>query len=314
MDPSAPGQGSYRPIRQYGRCGLIFNIQKFSLHGGAGIRTIVFLKGCPLACAWCSNPESQDFAPELAYTRDRCIGTDECDRCMGTCPLGAIRRGEDGKIDVERVRCDNCGACVDACPSKALEMCGELVSVDDVIRTVEEDGAFYVRSGGGLTISGGEPLAQPEFVKNLLVAARTHGLDTAIETSGLCAWRTFAEVAACVDEVRYDIKCIDAKKHKRTTGVSNERILGNFRRLRQRFPSLPVTVRTPVIPGVNDSERDIRAIVDFIDSAGGASAYELLPYHRFGESKYHKLGRKCPLGDVEAPSDARMNVLRRIAH
>jgi pyruvate formate lyase activating enzyme len=185
--------------------------------------------------------------------------------------------------------------------------------VDDVIRAVEEDGAFYVRSGGGVTVSGGEPLSQADFVGSLLATAQRRGLDTAIETSGLCAWETFEAVAPHADQIFYDIKCIDPEKHKQTTGVPNEMILENFRKLRSRFPETTIVVRTPVIPDVNDSEEDIQAIAHFVTGAGGAAAYELLPYHRFGEPKYCKLGKTYPLDPVEPPSEERMSALRAIA-
>jgi pyruvate formate lyase activating enzyme len=297
-----------------GARGLIFDIQKFSLHDGTGIRTLVFFKGCPLACAWCSNPEGQKHSAELIYAGDRCIGTDECDRCLPTCTAHAIGRGDDGEIEIDRGLCDNCGECAHACPSKALEMSGELVGVDDVIRAVEEDGGFYVRSGGGLTVSGGEPLSQADFVSSLLATARKRGLDTVIETSGLCKWESFEAVAPHADQIFYDIKCMDPEKHKRATGVSNEVILENFRRLRNQFPETTIVVRTPVIPGVNDSQEDIQAIADFIDGAGGASAYELLPYHGFGEPKYCKLGRTYPLEHAKPPSEERMTPLREVAN
>jgi pyruvate formate lyase activating enzyme len=294
--------------------GSIFDIQKFSLHDGAGIRTLVFFKGCPLACAWCANPEGQKHAAELIYAGDRCIGADECDRCLPTCAARAISRGDDGRIEIDRGLCDDCGECTDACPSQALEMSGERVGVDDVIRAVEEDGGFYVRSGGGLTVSGGEPLSQTDFVSSLLATARKRGLDTVIETSGLCPWESFEAVAPHADQIFYDIKCMDPEKHKRTTGVSNEVILENFQKLRSRFPETPIVVRTPVIPGVNDSPADIQAIADFIDGAGGAKAYELLPYHGFGEPKYRKLGRTYPLEHAEPPSQERMTLLREVAN
>jgi pyruvate formate lyase activating enzyme len=293
--------------------GLIFNVQKFSLHDGCGIRTAVFLKGCPLACAWCSNPEGQAFEPELVYTRDRCIGLEACTRCLPACPRHAITGGADGRVDIDRVRCDQCGGCAPECPARALEMSGEFASVDEVLRLVEEDGAFYVRSGGGLTVTGGEPLSQPAFVAALLASAHGRGLHTALETSGLCPWGVLEKVASSLDEVFYDIKCIDASTHARATGVSNVRILRNFRCLRRRFPQLPVTVRTPIVPGVNDSAEAVQAIVDFIESAGGAAAYELLAYHRYGECKYAKLGRCYPLAEVEPPDERLMRALRAVA-
>jgi len=293
--------------------GLIFDIQKFSLHDGEGIRTLVFLKGCPLSCAWCSNPESQASSIELVYARERCIGTSECDRCLSACGRGAIGQDADGKVAIDWRRCDDCGECVPACPSRALEVSGRFVGVDDVIRAVEEDSGFYVRSGGGLTLSGGEPLSQAEFVRELLVTARGRGLDTAIETSGLCAWGSLAAVAPHVDQIFYDIKCLDPETHERYTGVSNEVILENFRRLRRHFPETAIIVRTPVVPAVSDTEEEIRAIAEFVEGAGGASAYELLRYHAFGEPKYRKLGREYPLGAAELPSEERMDALAKIA-
>ena len=293
--------------------GLVFNIQKFSLHDGPGIRTIVFLKGCPLACMWCSNPESQSTSRELVYASDRCIGTEECDRCITVCLEQAITKDAEGKICIDRSICDGCGDCAFVCPSRALEESGEWVSVDDVVRIVEEDDAFYVRSGGGLTVSGGEPLAQGAFVRALLGAARSRGIDTAIETSGLCTWKTMRDVAPLTERIFFDIKCLDPEKHAQVTGVSNRKILQNFQRLRAEFPEVDVVVRTPVIPGVNDSADEIEAIVEFVNDAGGASAYELLPYHGFGEPKYAKLGRHYSLRDLNPASNERMKGLQRIA-
>lgn len=293
--------------------GLVFNIQKFSLHDGPGIRTIVFLKGCPLACMWCSNPEGRSTTPELILSCDRCIGTDECDRCITVCLEGAISRGEDGTVTIDRARCDGCGDCTYVCPSEALETSGDWVEVEEILRIVEEDDAFYARSGGGLTLSGGEPLAQGSFVRALLRAARDRGIDTAVETSGLCNWKTMKDVAPLTDRMFFDIKCLDPEKHERVTGVSNAKILDNFRKLRAELPEVDVVVRTPVIPGVNDTKRDIRAIAEFVTDAGGASSYELLPYHRFGEPKYDKLGKHYRLSHLEPPTDARMAELRQVA-
>ena len=293
--------------------GLVFNIQKFSLHDGPGIRTIVFLKGCPLACMWCSNPEGRSREIELIQTCDRCIGTDECDRCLSICLEQSLGIGDDGSVVIDRSRCDGCGDCAYVCPSRALEVSGRWVTVGDVLRTVEEDDAFYARSGGGLTVSGGEPLAQGVFVGSLLRAARGRGIDTAIETSGLCSWKTLRDVAPWADRIYFDIKCLDSEKHELGTGVSNERILKNFRQLRTELPDVEVVVRTPVIPGFNDSKEDIAAIVAFIEAAGGAASYELLGYHGFGEPKYIKLGRHYPLSHVAPPSAQDMRELKGIA-
>ena len=293
--------------------GLVFNIQKFSLHDGPGIRTIVFLKGCPLACMWCSNPEGRSREIELVQSCDRCIGTDECDRCLSVCLDESLSIGDDGEVSVDRSRCDGCGDCAYVCPSRALELSGRWVSVPEVLRTVEEDDAFYARSGGGLTVSGGEPLAQGAFVRALLEAARGRGIHTAIETSGLCNWKTLSEVAPLADRIYFDLKCLDPEKHERGTGVSNEKILENFRKLRAEHPEVEVFVRTPVIPGFNDSKDDIAAIVAFIEDAGGAASYELLAYHGFGEPKYRKLGRHYPLSHVPPLSSQQIQELNGVA-
>jgi pyruvate formate lyase activating enzyme len=293
--------------------GRVFDIQRFSLHDGSGIRTLVFLKGCPLRCTWCSNPEGQSCAPQLAYHANRCIGRAECgDACRTVCEFDAIRAAAEQKVSIALDRCTACGRCVEVCPSRALRMLGELMSVEDVLRIVEEDSPFYARSGGGLTLSGGEPLLQAGFAERLLETARARGLDTAIETSGCAPWHELERVCHHVDEVFYDVKCLDAARHRRGTGIGNERILENLRRLCEVFPTLRVTVRTPVIPGFNDAPEAIRAVVDFLNELPGSLCYELLPYHRFGEPKYTELGLAYPLPGVEPPSAARMADLNRI--
>jgi pyruvate formate lyase activating enzyme len=293
--------------------GLVFNIQKFSLHDGSGIRTLVFLKGCPLACKWCANPEGQSYEPELAYRPEKCIGTAECDQCREICEVGAILAGEgEGAVRINREVCTDCGRCADACPSEALELLGRRMGVEELIRIVEEDSSFYARSGGGLTLSGGEPVAQSGFALEVLQAARGRGLDTALETSGLCRWEDLEDVCRYVSQVFFDIKTVDEEKHREATGVGNVGIRKNLRRLCEAFPELPVTVRTPVVPGFNDSPEDIRAIVDFLDELPGSVSYELLPYHRLGEAKYRQLGKVYRLRGLEPPPAGKMAALRRI--
>jgi len=301
------------PNRRDDDSGLVFNIQKFSLHDGSGIRTLVFLKGCPLKCEWCANPEGQSYSPEIACIPDKCIGTAECDMCRRVCPEQAIQPGRDGKIEIDRRSCTNCGKCADACPSKAIELFGEYMSVEEIIRVVEEDGVFYARSGGGLTLSGGEPLSQAAFVVRLLQSAQGRGIDTAIETTGYCAWKDLESACRHVNQIFYDIKSLDAEKHRSHTGVDNRLILENFQRLCDSFPETSIIVRTPVVPGFNDSERDIKAIVDFIGEAPGSIQHELLAYHRFGEPKYLQLGKKYPLHSLEPPHEERMTALREIS-
>lgn len=304
---------NHKPDKTDSDKGLVFNIQKFSLHDGSGIRTLVFLKGCPLACTWCSNPEGQSYSLELAYNENKCIGTDECTMCAEACRQGAVRESDDGKIEIDRALCDNCGECVEACPSKALELFGKYMSVDEVISVVEEDSGFYARSGGGLTLSGGEALSQIGFVVRLLKTAQSRGINTALETSGLCSWGDLENACRHVNHVFYDIKSMDPAKHKTATGIDNKLILENFRRLCGNFPELSVTVRTPVVPGFNDSPDDIKAITDFVHSMPGSCDYELLAYHRFGGPKYQQLGKEYTLQDLELPTEERMVILTEIA-
>lgn len=301
-----------RTGRQASPSGLVFSIQKFSLHDGCGIRTLVFLKGCPLSCTWCANPEGQSFLPELAYNPDKCIGTAECGRCMDLCEQKAIREGENGKVAIQRMTCTNCGLCADACPSKSMELFGKRMEVEDLMRVVEEDSSFYARSGGGLTLSGGEPLSQAAFVAEVLGTAQGRGIDTAVETSGLCNWEDLERACVHVNQVFYDVKVLDTKKHREGTGVGNEPILDNLRRLCDRFPRTPIVVRTPVIPGFNDSPAEIRAISDFLRKLPGSVTHELLAYHGFGEPKYRLLGMEYPLRDLAPPSGERMGALRKL--
>lgn len=290
--------------------GLVFNIQKFSLHDGSGIRTLVFLQGCPLACRWCSNPEGQGRSPELAFDVSKCIGTAECDRCVPACGAEAIAHSEDGKVRIDRELCDDCGDCADACPSTALELLGRAMSVDEVLEAVEEDSSFYARSGGGLTVSGGEPIAQAGFVGALLEAARSRGIGTALETSGHCRWEDLRDVCKHVDQVFYDVKSADSAKHEAHVQVGNELILRNLRKLCEHFPDLPIVVRTPIIPGFNDSPEDVGAIARSVSDLPGSRRHELLPYHGFGEPKYRRLGKDYSLRGLEAPTEEQMARLR----
>ena len=301
-----------RPER--GERGLVFNIQKFSLHDGSGIRTLVFLKGCPLRCIWCSNPEGQTCAPQLAYDERKCIGRDACeDACRRACDDDAIEARDDGKVTVLGDRCTACGECVLVCPSQALERLGDSLTVDEVLAVVERDGAFYTRSGGGLTLSGGEPLTQPDFAARLLAEAQSRGIDTAVETSGYAHWSDVERVCRHANQVFFDVKAMDCDKHREGTGVENVRILENLRRLCETFPGLSVVVRTPVIPGFNDTPEEIRAIASFVGELPRGVRYELLRYHRFGEAKYHELGRDVPMPDVPPPTDEQMAALSRVA-
>lgn len=285
--------------------GTVFNIQHYSLHDGPGIRTVVFLKGCPLRCLWCSNPESQNPEPELIWSRSACIG---CMRCVRELQAGNFR------FEGERGLCWDAGAALTeaelaVCPSTALRLTGGKMSVDEVLREVEKDALFYDHSEGGMTLSGGEPLSQPEFVGALLQEAKKRRIHLAMETSGYASWEVFRGAAAYLDYLLMDLKCMDDRIHRAYTGVSNRRILENLKKLRREFPGLPIHVRTPVVPGVNDTEEEIGAIHDFLAPFGNVR-YELLKYHRLGEPKYASLRRSYPLGRREL-SEEKMEVLKK---
>jgi pyruvate formate lyase activating enzyme len=277
--------------------GYIFNIQHYSLHDGPGIRTMVFLKGCPLQCRWCSNPESQKSHPELAYNKTKCIGLQECGRCVAACPHEAIQICDSG-IHIVRENCRECFRCVDECPSTALYVFGMLKSVDEILKIVEADGAFYARSGGGLTLSGGEPFMQADFTIALLQEAKRRRINTAIETSGYTEWPTLEKACKYLDTILFDIKSMNNDRHIEFTNVSNKVILNNFKKLCNKFPELSILVRTPVIPSFNDTVEDITDIVNHIKDKSNVD-YEILPYHRLGEPKYNYLDRKYSLNGIK---------------
>lgn len=278
--------------------GLVFNIQKYSVHDGPGIRTIVFLKGCALSCRWCSNPESQKRRPELAYNVGRCLTLNKCVRCLEACARGALIRQDDGTLRIDRDRCGDCAmSCAEACPAQGLIVYGQERTVDDVLKVVEQDAAFYTRSSGGLTLSGGEPLLQGEFAAAILREARRRRIKTAVETCGMASSDTLREAAHYLNYVLFDIKHMDTAVHEAQTGVPNGHILEDFRILAEEFPDLPILARTPVIPGFNDTEEAVAAIATFLQPFEHVR-YEMLPYHRLGTQKYHFLDRTPPMGDV----------------
>ncbi len=292
--------------------GLVFNIQKYSVHDGPGIRTLVFFKGCPLHCDWCSNPESQAFSPELAYNPNKCLTIAKCLRCAEICTMGALSMRDDNLIAIDRALCCNgCMDCTEQCPSGALQVFGESRSVDDVLAVVEQDSIFYARSGGGMTVSGGEPLAQPRFLHALLREARRRRIKTAIETSGQAPYESLRGACEHLNAVMFDIKHMDPEVHQRGTGVSNEQILRNFERMCAEFPDLPILARTPVVPGFNDTADAVRAIAEFVKGRPNVQ-YELLPYHRLGTQKYEHIGKESPMGDVTLQDEV-FSMLRRVA-
>ena len=282
--------------------GLVFNIQKYSVHDGPGIRTIVFTKGCPLACRWCSNPESQKPQPQMAFNPTRCISPAKCNFCIPACPYGSIR-AVNGALDIDCTHCNDCEtiACASACPAQSLIVYGKNRTVEDVLHVVAQDSIFYSRSGGGMTISGGEPLFQKKFALALLREARRRRIKTAIETCGCVPWETMEEAAPLLNNILFDVKHTDSEKHKWATGRGNELILSNLKKLSETFPDKPVLVRTPVIPDFNDDDETARSIGRLLKGYANVS-YEALPYHRLGTQKYMFLGREYPMGEVSLPA------------
>ena len=275
--------------------GRITNIQNYCVHDGPNIRTLVFMKGCPLRCQWCSNPETQGSEKNLAYSPMRCI---HCGACISQCRRGAIRMEEDGTLRIDYESCDHCFHCVDTCYAKALHIFGEDLTVDELLRRAKRPGGW--RANGGITVSGGEPLAQADFVAEFLRRNRSVGTHTAIETSGFASWEALEKVARQCDLIFFDVKLIDAGKHKRYAGVDNALILENLRRLSHSFPQVDLVVRTPVIPGINESPEDLEAIRDFLARLPHLTDCELLPYHGFGAPKYTQIGQEYPLKDLES--------------
>ncbi len=289
----------------------IFNIQSYSIHDGPGIRVTVFIKGCPLRCLWCANPESNLARPQLMTYSAKCTG---CGRCTAACGAGAISISEkDGKMAAitDRALCTECFACVPACPHEARELAGEEMTVRQVLEKVERDRLFIETSGGGMTLSGGECLMHPDFSEAMLYAAREAGFHTAVESCSFAPNEVVARVFSQSDLCLLDIKHMDSITHKKLTGVPNELILDNIR-YTYHILKKPVIVRVPTIPGYNDSEANITATARFVsEKLGDDVPVHLLPYHRLGESKNESLGKTMDMS-IEVPSDEHMQELLEI--
>ena len=286
--------------------GLVFSIQRYSTEDGPGIRTTVFMKGCPLRCLWCHNPEGQEFFTQIAFNDNRCIG---CKSCVSACPRGAIDFTVDGPR-TDRDKCKSCGKCAEACPTGARELIGKYMTAEEVFSEVEWDTLFYRSSGGGVTVGGGEPTMQPGFLVEFLRKCHEHDIHTALDTSGYARWNALEEILKYVGLVLYDIKQIDPAKHAEYTGVSNELILENARKISKK--GIPMLLRVPVIPGYNDGEDSIRHIMEFACTLESVAKVDLLPFHRLGEAKYRKLGRNYALEGTQPPDDAHMQELKRL--
>jgi glycyl-radical enzyme activating protein len=287
--------------------GIITDIQRFSIHDGPGIRTTVFFKGCSQRCFWCHNPETLDPRPQLQRYLDRCIA---CGACFERCPQGAHTL-VDGVRGFDREACLACGACVDTCYAQALVMIGEVKSAEQIVAVVDRDRAFYETSGGGVTLSGGEPLLQLDFAEEILDRCRSIGIHTAIETAANMPWEDIARIVPLTDLLMMDIKTMDDARHRDATGVSNTRILENAGRL--GTTQVPLIVRTPIVPGVNDDEASVSAIAAFVVRLPNLEAYELLRFHAMAQSKYDSLEMDHRARGLTAPSTQRMAELTEVA-
>lgn len=281
--------------------GRVFDIKRFATHDGPGIRTTIFLKGCSLRCAWCHNPEAFDPGPELLFYPGRCTG---CGACIEACPNEAQRMAADGERLYDRARCDRVGRCAEACYADALEMAGRRLTAEQVMAEVREDAAFYETSGGGVTLSGGEPLLQGEFAGAILRRCKEEGFHTAVDTCGHVDREVIEEVLPYVDLVLYDLKHMSPEEHRRHTGASNELILENLRWISERGAA--IEVRMPIIPGINDSREDVQSAARFLGSLGTIRTVRLLAYHPYAGSKYRHLGRENTMPDVAPPGAERM--------
>ncbi len=276
--------------------GWIFDIQRFSLHDGPGLRTLVFLKGCPLRCLWCSNPESQRQEPDLLYDPARC---NRCGDCIRSCNRGALSLTTDGELSYEPSLCTMCGACVAVCNTRARSISGREITHTELCAVVMRDMPFYRRSGGGVTLGGGEPAQQADFVRAIIDQLRASGVDTAIETCGHAETRSFLSIATAVDHVYYDVKHAGAVQHREATGVSNELIIENLSALTQIHRD--VTVRYPLVPGYNDAESDLFGLAALLRELPHVPPVELVPYHRYGEHKYRLLRKDYVLAGTIPP-------------
>jgi pyruvate formate lyase activating enzyme len=286
--------------------GIIFDIKRYAIHDGPGIRTTVFFKGCPLRCAWCHNPEGQSLKPELSFNETRCLKS--CEECVVTCSKKALSRVEQ-HISINRNECDLCGDCAEVCPTEALEIIGREVSVGEVIEEIEKDMIFYEESGGGVTFSGGEPLMQPEFLNALLEECKKRNIHTCLDTGGYTSPEGLDKIRDKVKLFLYDLKMMDEKKHEEATKASNKSIIKNLKKLSE--DGSKIIVRIPIVPGVNDSDENIAQTAEFIASLGGVDDIGLLPYHRGGCQKYMRLSKVSSMNDIHPPSDKEIKKIKK---
>lgn len=284
--------------------GMIFDIKKYAIHDGPGIRTTVFFKGCPLHCWWCQNPEGQDPKPELLYKKSRCI---DCGECAKNCPQEAISLVAP-HVSINREDCVLCDNCSRVCQSDALSIAGRQMSVKEILEEIEKDMTFFNESGGGVTFSGGEPLLQHDFLNALLVECKERDIHTIVQTCGFAPYEIVDRVRDKVDLFLYDIKIMDDRKHRKYTDASNGQILENLKKLAENGSSIVISF--PIIPSINDDDKNVTRIAQFIQPLPNIKHVNLLPYHRAGIEKYKNLGKPYKLDRVQPPSDQRVKSIK----
>jgi pyruvate formate lyase activating enzyme len=285
--------------------GLIFDIKKYSINDGPGIRTTVFFKGCPLNCRWCHNPEGRSPSPEIMVRTARCL--EECSECLAVCPEKALRK--DGPIPViDRARCTACGECAEICPTQALAIVGRRITSAELIREIEKDRVFFEESGGGVTFSGGEPLDQPEFLDEILGLCRKRNIHTAIDTCGFAPPEVLERIAPKADLFLFDLKIMDDQKHRAFTGQSNSLILENLKTLARAHTK--IIVRIPVVPGINDDPENIHRAASFLRTLEGISEISLLPYHKLGREKSRGIDKERTWLEFAAPTEESLQKIK----
>ncbi len=286
--------------------GIIFDIKRYAIHDGPGIRTTVFLKGCPLRCQWCQNPEGLELEPEVFWRENRCA--EDCSACVTACPSRAVSKNGN-RVVVDKEKCDFCRSCEDACVYDALEIVGREVSVEEIMEEIEKDRVFFDQSGGGVTFSGGEPLLQADFLQSLIEEVKKSNIHVALDTSGYVPFQDLQRVSDRVDLFLYDLKIMEDETHKKYTGVSNQIILENLKKLSDKKKA--IHVRIPLVSGVNDDKQNIQRFAEYLRTLRNVKNISLLAYHRGGCEKYRRLQKEEPLRTFQSPSKKRMEETKK---
>ncbi len=287
---------------------VVLSITRMTIHNGPGIRTLILFKGCPLRCLWCSTPESQKTEPQIAVFPGKCI---HCNQCVPVCPLNAINLTNE-TISIDRSVCNNCGKCAQVCYAEALMVLGKPMTIEELVTEANKDSIIYKHSHGGITISGGEPLLDPDFTVNLLRRFKEEGISVGVDTCGHVPWTNIELVLPYIDFFLWDIKHMDPEQHKKLTGVSNELIISNARSVSEKH--IPLYIRIPIIPGCNDSEENIRATCEFALGLSSVVEIGLLPLHHLGKARYDSLNRPYPIAGIPLIPDSVLQEMKRVVN